>query len=70
MPTRGRIFAARAVHGDGHQVSYEAGDSRRTVHLPASSGEERPVAAESFAFDADSYHALLQRVEALAKKGV
>jgi len=51
----------------GRQISYEHGDSRRTINLNKSvdKTEHPPVAAESFSLEAAAYEEFMKRVEAL-----
>ncbi len=68
----GKVHALSVANGQGYCVTYDTGHSRRTLNVPAQPPceEARPIAAESFALHPDAYHAMLQRVEALAKKDI
>ncbi|MGF1449278.1 MAG: hypothetical protein ACFB20_07655 [Opitutales bacterium] len=68
----GKIYAQPVPGERGYCVTVETDRSRRTVQVPpqSSADELPPLAAESFALHPDAYHAMLQRVEALAKKGI
>ncbi|HKK18762.1 MAG TPA: hypothetical protein VJ952_08785 [Opitutales bacterium] len=63
-----KIFAHKQPNGDGHQVSYEEGESRKLRHFPRerSAGEPRPHGAGSY-HDPEHHHELLERVEAYLK---
>lgn len=69
MPNKVKIHAALSPRGDGHQVTYELGHSRRTHHFPPSkeAGEHPPHGAGSF-HDPDQHRRWMDRVEAMILK--
>ncbi|MGC6455358.1 MAG: hypothetical protein ACON39_00180 [Coraliomargaritaceae bacterium] len=69
MPSIGKIQAGVSPEGDGHQVSYELGDSRRTHHFPRppEKGEQTPHSAGSF-HDPEQHRRWMDRVEAMILK--
>ena len=66
MPNPGKIHAAISPEGDGHQVTYELGNTRRVHHFPDKeySGEAPPHGAGSF-HDPEHHQTLIDRVEAM-----
>ena len=69
MSEKKNISAQPQPDGDGHQVSYETGDSRRVHHFPQPnrSGEQEPHSAGSF-HNPDQHHDWIDRVEAYLKE--
>lgn len=69
MPNKKKIFAQAQPNGDGYQVSYESGDSRRVHHFSAArqSPEPAPHGAGSY-HDPEQHHTLMERVEIYLRK--
>ncbi|PXA05038.1 hypothetical protein DDZ13_03480 [Coraliomargarita sinensis] len=68
MPKK-KIFAQAQPNGDGHQVSYETGGTRRVHHFPKPErvSEPSPHAAGSF-HNPEHHHELIERFEAYLKE--
>jgi hypothetical protein len=64
MSSKKKITAQAQPDGNGHQISYEAGDSRRVHHFPRPprGNEPSPHAAGSY-HDPEHHHDLIGRVE-------
>lgn len=64
MQNKKKYFAQPQPDGDGHQVSYETGGSRRVRRFPKneSKPEPKPHGAGSY-HDPDHHHELVERVE-------
>jgi len=64
-----KIFAQLQPYGDGHQVSYDTGDSRRRHHFPQAehSNEPAPHGADSF-HNPEHHHDLVERLEAYLRE--
>ena len=71
MPHSGKVYAALSPQGNGHQITYEFGHTRRTHHFPSpqKSGEQPPHGAGSF-HDPDQHHRLIDRVETMILRQV
>jgi hypothetical protein len=67
--TKKKVFAHAQPDGDGHQISYEAGTSRRVRRFPhpPKAHETAPHGAGSY-HDPEHHHDLLNRVEAYLRE--
>jgi hypothetical protein len=66
MPNTGKIHAALSPKGNGHQITYELGETRRTHHFPSpqKEGEHPPHGAGSF-HDPEQHRRWMDRVDAM-----
>lgn len=69
MENKKKISADQQPDGDGYQVSYDTGESRRVYRFPGadSSKEPAPHGAGSY-HDPAHHHTLIERVEAYLRE--
>lgn len=64
MPNKKKIFAQAQPNGDGYQVSYESGDSRRVHHFSFAQKNPEPAPHGAGSYHApEQQHILMERVE-------
>lgn len=67
-PAIRRIQALPSAKGNGHQVTYEIGDSRRVHTFEAPSGQTEPAPHGAGSFhDPEHHHQLMERIEQMLK---
>lgn len=69
MQNNKKCFAQRQPDGDGHQVSFETGGSRRVHRFPRPNSSEEPAPHGAGSFhDPAHHHELIERVEAYLRE--